>query len=389
MLLNTLFMMTIINILFPVIGLIFFFYLFVFYFEKTFYRKIFVYNIFYSISYLAYLYIDIKGRGDVTRYILYNEKYSQFTSLLEMFKNTKFLLTYLWSFMNYIINKLDINFQIISFISIFIILYCTYKNIELSGKNIKINKVLLIKFFMLFSLSILFSTYRNLLSFSLTATGIFWDMKKNKKGIFIIFLGMGIHLSSFPIILIYLLSKKIKFKIKYLYISCLLILLTRLKVIEQVLYIKSSNAIIKKFNYYIWSKWSEYRINSEGDYITYYLLFIMILLLVFSFIKIYKSEIKNNIFYKKYNNFIFLYLTIFMFFLPYRTFAIRLFITGFPFFIPLFYQMLLFYKKYSIYKVIFYYFLIDLRWFFIFFLTYFKIGQGFPINILSNILQAL
>lgn len=378
---------TMINILFPVIGLIFFSSLFIFYFEKNFYRKICIYNIFYSVSYLAYLYNDIGKSGDITRYILYNEQYSQFNSLLEMFKKINFLVIYLWSFINYIANKLNLNFKIISFISIFTILYSVYKSINISGKNIKINKILLVKFFMLFSLSILFSTYRNLLSFSLIALGIFLDMRKDKKGIFFIFLGVGIHLSAFPIILIYLLSKKVKFRIVYLYTVCLLTLLMRLKIIEKILYIESSNIIIKKFNYYIWGKWSEYRIHSNGDYITYYLLFIMLLLLTISFIKIYKNKKKIvDTFYKKYNNFIFFYLAIFIFFLPYRTFAIRVFITGFPFFIPLFYQMILLDRKSSVYKVIFYYFLIDMRWFFIFFLSYFKIGQGFPINVLSSIL---
>lgn len=382
-------MLTIFNIIFPIIGLFIFILLYIFSSKNN--HKIISYNCFYSFAYLSYIYNNIMGKGDISRYILHNKNYLYFNSVIEIFQNSKLSYTYIWSLVNYLVCKFNFKFQIISFFSVLIIFHCIFKIIEIFKIEFKMKKILLIKFFMLFSLPLIFSSYRNLLAFSLIAVGILYDIKEKRKSFVYFFLGIGIHMASIPVTIIYFFSKFFKYNIKIFYIVICFFIITNFKKIKYSIYLILSNfenPLIKKVRNYLFGKWSEYKIFFLGDILTYYLLFIVLLLIFVTFFKIYKLK-RTTIEFKKYNNFILYYITFFILFIPYRTIAIRFFVTGFPFFILYFYEILKINKNNFIYKVIFYALLIDIRWISLFFSNDFIFGKGFPYLIFENLFKYL
>lgn len=132
---------------------------------------------------------------------------------------------------------------------------------------------------------------------------------------------------------------------------------------------------------YMYGDWAEYR---------YMLFLLMILFIVFIiFFKFYK---KNNLeldaFQIRYTNFIFLYFALSLLFISFRTIEYRLLISGFVFFIPLFYQVFYFRKIFLNKSISFIFFIIwflmiDFRTFNIFNDAYI-VGNGFPLNIFDS-----
>lgn len=380
--------LTIFNLMFPVIGLIIFILLF-FMLVKNY--KLIVFNIIYSISFLSGVFRSLDGKGDVNRYILYNNNYKNFDSILEVLNEPTLFYTFSWSIVNYLVNKYEISFYLVNFLSIMVIGICLYKILEIFKIEKKYKRLLFLKFFMIFSFPVLFSSYRNLLSFSIIAVGIFLDMKENKKGIIFIILGLGFHLAGLPIVIIYFFSRRFQFKQIYLYSSFFIMIILFNSLFKNFVYKILSdfnNPVIKKISYYLFGEWAKYKIFFQGDIITYYLLIVILFFLFISYKKILNIKV-SNILLRRYNNFILIYIAIFLIFLPYRTIAIRFYITGFPFFIPLFYQMLKYYSNNYLYKYTFIFLLFDVRWLVLFFLDDIIFGKGFPNVIFQNLISEI
>ena len=138
--------LTIFNLMFPVIGLIIFILLF-FMLVKNY--KLIVFNIIYSISFLSGVFRSLDGKGDVNRYILYNNNYKNFDSILEVLNEPTLFYTFSWSIVNYLVNKYEISFYLVNFLSIMVIGICLYKILEIFKIEKKYKRLLFLKFFMI------------------------------------------------------------------------------------------------------------------------------------------------------------------------------------------------------------------------------------------------
>lgn len=357
--------LTFINILFPSLGLIFFILILL-----NGYRKSAVINIIYSLACLAVNYVDIGRTGDITRYIINFEKGIKLNILSS---------NYSWNFINFIFYKFKFNFHIISFLAILLICYCNFKIIELNVENNRIKKNIFIKFLLLNSFPILFSTYRNNVAISLVIYGTYLLENKKKRGAIWIIFGIGFHISSIVILLIYLLSKVIKLERKSLILGLVLSqIIFKLSITKKILeYLSTYSIVFRKAVYYIYGEWGKYEIKSQGDYLTYYMLGILVLLL-FSIDR--KSFNKLS---KEYKNYLYLYLFFICIFSFSKTITIRYLILGYGMLVPLL-SVFLNEKKKIITRMLWYLY-IDPRWFALFYLKYFRIGNGFPYNLIDTV----
>jgi len=385
---------SIFNILFPVLGLIIIVICFLLTTSTVCVKKIYLFNISYSIGMLASMYVRLDGSGDLSNYILSLEYYSKsllthrtsiITSLYELFYPV-------WYFMLYLISVFDLTIKSLSFVSIFVIYFCNLFVIFDLSKNEKqsrIDKLLLIKLLLLFSFVAVFSSFKTLLAFSLVYIGVFFLIKKKKIGYFLTLLGLGVHPIAILPLLIYFISIRFNHKRAYIYISIIISLLFKFG--KSIVFSLFSNIpfIGSKVNTYFLGDWSNYRFNFLSEYVVVFIIVVFIILIlgaIFGNLVDVKNS-KSN-FFDNYNNFILWFFTFSLLLVPFRTTGVRLFYDGAIFYFPFLYQIL---KNRKIYKKKIFPFLILLLWFLLIDFRMFNIynnsyviGLGFPLNLFES-----
>jgi len=386
-------LLTIFNILFPVLGLFLnsVYYLFLQLTNKQ--KRIIFFNISFSMGFVGYLYFRTNDTGDVYRYGLSLYYYSEsllngreniISGVYELFYPT-------WYFVLYIANKLNLSIQVINFIAGFTI-YSSflYLILELQKeyKSLNADKMLFIKVFLFISFIVIFSGYKTLWAFSLVSIGLFFLMKNKKIGYIFMIIGGGLHPVAWVPVIIYVISKYFKFRIVYLYISLIMGILLKkfVFIFDQFLNIPF---IGNKINTYIYGDWGQYRFHDNSEYINFFEL-VLLIIFIFCIIVFKFVNIKENVdrYFIKYNNFILWYFSISLWFVSFRTIELRLLLHGIIFFCPLFYQLFLnrkIYKKrlLSIILLLIWLMIIDFR-IFNFWNDSYQIGLGFPLNLFSS-----
>jgi hypothetical protein len=213
-------------------------------------------------------------------------------------------------------------------------------------------------------------------------------MHKERLGYIFVLLGAGLHPVAWFPILIYIISRFIKFRLIYLYISIVIgIILKRfVYVFNQFINIPFVGS---KISTYIYGEWAQYRFHDNSEYIKIFILLLIIMfvfyVITFRFIDL---KVKIDKFFVKYNNFILWYFAISLWFVNFRTIELRLLFDGIIFFFPLFYQIFLnrkIYKKrlLSFFLLLVWFAMIDIRTFNIWNNSYI-IGSGLPFNFLES-----
>ena len=386
-------LLSLFNLLFPISGVfINLIYYFLFTHSNT-VKKIIYINLSFSMAFIAFLYVRTDLSGDVYRYGLSLNNYSEalvngeraiIESVYEIFYPV-------WYFIFYAISEFNLDIRHLTSLAAFTIyssaLFVIYSLNRDNGIR-NADKQLVFKLFAIFSFISIFSSYKTLWSFSLVLVGVILLLQNKKRGSIFCILGAGIHpVALFPV-LVYLLSTFIKCKKIYLPIFLLLGF-----ILHDVVYILNDLLSIpfigSKIDTYINGKWSQYRFHDNGEYIKAFILLIFICfnLIVFLF-RYHGNDNCKSDYFKRYNNFILWYFCISLLFIRFRTIETRLLLDGFVFFIPLFYQVFISRK---IYQKTLLSFVMGVMWIIMFdlrtvnFLNQsFKIGAGFPMNLLDS-----
>lgn len=351
-----------------------------------------------TLVFVAYNYIRVNDTGDIYQYSISLIDYSEgLGSTRESVVSGVYESFYpVWYFILYVTSFLDFDINFISSIAVlciygvqFFILYKLYSILpsEFAEKH------MLMKVLMFFSIFILISSYKTMWAFSLVALGLFYLMNKKRIGWVFALIGLGLHpVAVFPLFA-YLMSRFFHFKIFYLYFSVFLGLFSKLSIKIFSGYLLSVPFIGEKVSTYLYGDWASYRFHENSEYV---LFFIMIFIIILSFVSIFNtfSQYKGFFcfggkgYFNKYNNFIAFYLCLSLLFIGFRTIESRLIVSGFVFFIPLFYQMLnsLDFRRLKTHSIVFimaWVFLIDIRYF-NFGNEAYIVGEGLPYNLLAS-----
>lgn len=372
------------NILFP--QLLFPIVSYSYYFSRD---KKYKLSMIYSLSIMAASYTRLDNTGDVTRYkqsfVYY---FNRISTYKELFSTIEGKFYYFWGILNFYINKINLDFKYVTFISFILYYYSMFSIIELcSNKEKKNRKKLVVKFFMITCFITLFASYKNAVCYTLVTYGIYKLLYRKRIGIILIVLGLGFHASGIIIVLIYYLSRYIKIKNTTTYILVLIMtVLLKMNIYKAIKIISHLSLFYsKKLEYYMLGEWSNYNF-SISEILNYYPM-IIYLIILFLGRNALKYDTRTN---RRYSNFYSLYLMMIIIFLPYRTIAMRLIIFGFPIYI---YYFNLYLKKYSrkIIQMMIWYLLFDLRNLTIFLnksYTFIKIDVILEIEkIITNILK--
>ncbi|MEZ9548645.1 MULTISPECIES: EpsG family protein [Vibrio] len=350
----------------------------------------------YSIACFGYFYERTNDTGDLSRYLLSYDNY------VAAFENRTFLVENIyeafypvWYSLFYFLAYFDLEIQHLTFISGFVIYFSMFYVVHLLSNNYEINSIkiegrLILKIVLFFSIFVIFSSYRNLMAFSLAFLGTFLVLAENKRltGWGLIIISLGIHpISWFAVVS--LLVSKFKICTKRIFFLFLMFGLLFPFVSKFSVVLLSVPFLGEKINTYILGQWGTYRFHENGEFIRFTLL-----LAVWAFIFFYMSFIYRPIkkgvstYLCNYNNFLAWFLSFAVIFITLRTFSMRLFLDGFVFVIPFAFNFLynrFTYKKDAIIYilVIIWFFMVDLRGF-----NYgnegYQVGAGFPENLLSS-----
>lgn len=348
------------------------------------YSKKYCYNLIFSLSLLAALYTRIDGLGDLSRYINSYNNYFKNIEFLNMYTSDENKYYFIWSLLNYLGSIFQLNFSIITFFSFLLYFYAIFKIFDLIdiSQNRKYKKQIIIKFFLCTPLVILFSSYKNSVSFALIIYGLYKKFLLKRNSTFFIIIGLGFHGSGIVLILLYYLSKMIKIKkINYLLIIVLSFILKYLLVYNSsfLLELPLPKIYIEKFIFYTLGEWGAYKFNSLNEIYLYFYMIELLLLVLLSMKKSCHFKNLNN-----YSNYMRLYIIFLLIIVPYRTLAIRFIIASLPLYLLLFYQNLLLTKN-KIFKV-FFIFIIDIRILGFIYSDGYQIGRGFFKELFRNIL---
>lgn len=359
-------------------------------------RMFFYFLLVYAFSTFGFFYERVNETGDLTRYILSFSNYvSDFSNREGVLDNLYEYFYPVWYSLFYFLKYFNLDIKSLNFISGFVIyfsmLYSLNKLVELNKiSSIKIEGQIVLKIFLFFSIFVMFSSYRNLLTFSLFYLGVFLIFINNEKiiGWLCLILSLGIHPISIIPLLAFLFSN-LKECNKKTFTVCLFfgLLFSLFKQFASVFL--SLPFVGDKINTYILGGWSVYRFQDNGEYLRFFML-ILVVCFSLTFVYYFNPKFKNNTdktFYK-YNNFLAWFLSLSMIFISFRTFSMRLFLDGFVFFIPFLYQFLV--RKYLMKRNFLYGLFFILWWFMIdfralnFMNNAYVVGVGFPLNLLSS-----
>ena len=385
-------LLTFFNLLLPIFGVIFnmIYYLFIKLNTKE--KKVIFFNIAFSMAFIAFLYVRINETGDVYRYALSLYYYGEtmLNGREHIIEGVYESMYSFWYFMLYLINKLNLNIQFLNMLAAFTIYSVFFYIIYDMDKKYftkNVDKIIFVKIFLIFSFVAMYSSYKTLWAYSFLFLGLYLLFNNKKFGYIFLLFGMGIHPVAWIPLIVYLISKVIKFKKIYLYISIFIGIFFKFFISFFIIFLDIP-FIGSKINTYIYGEWSLYRFQDTGEYVKVFVLICLILFVLY-IILFNKSTIKSNDkFFSQYNNFILFYFSISLWFMSLRTIELRLIEDGVIFFLPLFYQVFMerkIYKRNFLNLIILFIFwiTIDIRLFNFSNLAY-LIGNGFPSNIFSS-----
>lgn len=390
-------LLTCINIIYPVLGLVAFSSLAFTVKLKTYARKVVFLNITLSLACVAFFYERVNGTGDVVNYIESFKNYASRSSEPFYIANLYEAFYLSWYYALYFFNKLALNFQWISALAIATIfgsLFFINNDLYKTFKAQRADRLLLLKVFLFFSFFSIVSSYKTLWAFSLVYIGIYQLCKSNRLGYVFMLVGLGFHPIAAAPIAVYFVSRLITFKKKYLVTGLLLGIFIK---VSSEIFIRYLNIpfIGDKIQSYVLGEWANYRFHDNGEYIKVYLIFSFILCVFYfvynNFIDFKKIKQTHLV---KYCNFALLYFAFSLIFIGFRTLEIRLMSVGMIFLFPVFYvafsQKSVFKKKgVALIGVCLWLAVVDVR-LFNFSNSAYLVENGLPVNVfLSPIMRVL
>jgi len=354
-------------------------------------KKILIFNVAFSYAMLSFSFVRINNSGDIVSYALsYYSLGEKLKDYGEVILSPYDRLYYLWYKLMIIFNHMNLDFRYFNALVIFIIVYAILRIILQIDHH---NKRLLAIFLLFNSMPMLFTQYHNLLSYVIFFYGLYFIYYSQQRviGYIFLFLSTLVHPAAYIPLLIYIISIFIKKINRKLIVFSFIISFVIYFGINNIPFetIIPNPVLAHKVKFYFTGDWTRYRLNDFGEWIYIYKMMILFIISLVGILFINKYQV-NYDFFEKYNKFIFVYLLFAIIVLPYRSVAMRVISSGFIFFIPLLYQIIIAKRK-SIGIVILLFLLFDPRTFLSigYYNDVFKIGSGFPKNIFMSTYQIL
>nr|WP_179946534.1 EpsG family protein [Photobacterium leiognathi] len=330
----------------------------------------------YSLSFLAYQYQRLNDTGDIVRYkIAFNDVTSS-SSLFEVFSDVYNLFYTGWNLILYTIGSLNLPFEAVNFVFVFLYYYFITLIIIKSSSTKKEFIFGLIFSILLFSIPVIFTTYRNQAAFVILIYGLFYLRGYMK--VVSSFIAVSLHPASVLILAVYIFQRFIKYNIKFIPIFLIAGLLIKPAIQSLSFILLSVPFVGGKIEVYILGVWSQYNLSKMSVLLMIVNISFMILAIIFSLYKI--KEKKEEVYFSQK------YFLVSLLLLSFFTIAQRYIWFCFPLYIPLFING---FKDSNFRdKTILVFLLlgtVDVRWFTMLYNNSFIIGDGFPMNILSNV----
>lgn len=332
---------------------------------------------------LGSAYERTNNTGDISKYIASFDMLNT-DGLFLLSKDNLYVFFYpSWYMLNAIVKDLGLPFKYVTFSCVFIAYICSY----LAAKNLmsKLRDALLVIVFisLFFSIPIIFSSYRTFTALSCLFLGIVYLQKNKGVGFAFILLGVGFHPITIVPLVLYIISKYLT-PAKGWLIAALAI-----GVFVKPLLIAVSGLLLNipflggKVESYINGEWANYRFHEAGEYLTFLQLIIFAVTLVYILFSANKFSYKI-LFKSRLLKFSFFYFCFVIMFFSFRTIFVRLLLSGVVFLIPIIFYAL---KQHGLAKKALISFLLilclDTRTFMFFSYDSYKVGAGFPNNIVE------
>lgn len=353
-------------------------------------------NVVFSLgmAFLAYSFVKLDGEGDVSRYEV------SFYNLASSLDYVNYeILSYNWYYYSWTLLELFVikflgGFKWVNFISIYVI-YFSLLNVvrmcELYFKSSSLRKAFIIKLLLVFSTVVLFSSYKNMLAFSLVIYGISILIFRKTNPIYayiMFFIAIGFHFSAIVPVFLFLVSPKSNFFNINLNLTLLVGLFSKRILSYFALFFLMIPFFGEKVSYYLFGEWSMYRFHSRGENLMIIQLCVYVLFLLYSVNKMRGFRFIKS---RTYDSFFYLYVVFSFLFISYRTIAIRYLWYGMVLLIP---QFSLWYSiqrknRNSLLWFVLFWSFFDLRFVSQIFNTSFRISGGFPSLLFDNIFNLL
>ncbi|AWK81303.1 EpsG family protein [Photobacterium damselae] len=302
-------------------------------------------NVIISIAFFGFNFERVGETGDVFRYATSLALYSQDVHLngRGIIENIYELYYPIWYFLFYVMSTLDLNINYLNMlagITIYGSIFYIINGLKNTYSYGNVDKYLFVFSFLFVSIISIYTSYKTMWAFSFVLIGIYQlcFLKKNK-GYLFFFIGIGIHPIAWIPFLSYFLSKYIKISrfvvILSLFFGCFLNYANKL-----FYFLKDFPFIGDKINFYIFGDWGKYRFQDNSEYILFYLLIVLVLFILLSLLS-NSYQLQDCNAFSRYNDFIMLFMAMSFLLISYRTFSIRLIVTGCIFYYPYIYQVLI------------------------------------------------
>ncbi|HDL3375548.1 TPA: EpsG family protein [Mannheimia haemolytica] len=351
--------------------------------------KIFFFNLSYSLAMVAFLYNRTNETGDIYHYFLFFNEIKDLDTLSLLY-NEYISYYYSWVSLLKILSYLEFDFKFINFICVFIIYYSCFSvimHIYSEYKDINTLKIIIFKVLTMVSIITVVSSYRNILAFSVTFLGVSFILKNNLfKGCGLCVIGVGFHPSAIIIIICLGISRFLKFRKVYLYVSSLIGVFPFLLI--SILSLLNIPFLEHKTNEYIYGQWASYKFESNIEYIVMMAVYSFVFFVFFSV-----NKLDCNYFRSRYSsriiNFMLFYFTVSLFFIQFKTLSDRfMFSAGGILLISLsyfiFYSRVLYRRSLLNFILLFIWFLYIDSQLIHFSQKSYVIGDGFPYNFIYS-----
>ena len=332
---------------------------------------------------LGSAYERTNSTGDISKYIISFDMLN--TNGLFLFsKDNLYVFFYpSWYMLNAVVKELGLPFKYVTFSCIYIAYMCSYLAVKnLMGKQ-KDALLIIVFLSLFFSIPIIFSSYRTFTALSCLFFGLVYLQKNKVVGFAFILLGLGFHPITIVPLVIYVVSKYLTPAKGWLLASLTMGMFMKPLLIGFSGMLLNVPFLGGKVESYINGEWADYRFHEAGEYLTF------LQLIVFAFTLVYVLLSGNEFSYKilfksRLLKFSFFYFCFVILFFSFRTIFVRLLLSGVVFLIPVIYYAL---KQHSLPKKALISLLLilclDTRTFMFFSYDSYKVGAGFPQNIVE------
>ncbi|HDL5183165.1 TPA: EpsG family protein, partial [Mannheimia haemolytica] len=295
-----------------------------------------------------------------------------------------------WVSLLKILSYLEFDFKFINFICVFIIYYSCFSvimHIYSEYKDINTLKIIIFKVLTMVSIITVVSSYRNILAFSVTFLGVSFILKNNLfKGCGLCVIGVGFHPSAIIIIICLGISRFLKFRKVYLYVSSLIGVFPFLLI--SILSLLNIPFLEHKTNEYIYGQWASYKFESNIEYIVMMAVYSFVFFVFFSVNKLDCNYLRSR-YSSRIINFMLFYFTVSLFFIQFKTLSDRfMFSAGGILLISLsyfiFYSRVLYRRSLLNFILLFIWFLYIDSQLIHFSQKSYVIGDGFPYNFIYS-----